>query len=87
MKRLILFAFVVLLAGCHGDDDGVDHDAVRKAQAPYKAAAVRAGGDWSKLSPDEQKLFLDKARGNENAARSMVGMMGGTAPGGPKKGG
>ena len=89
MSRLVLalLAATVALAtvGCNSSDDGIDHAAVEKAQEPLKAAAVRSGGDWSKLTPDEQKLFLDRARGNENSAKSIFGMMAGPAPsGGPK---
>ena len=76
MKKLaILVAIAALLAGCQGSDDGIDHDAVAKAQAPLIAAAKRSGGDWSKLNPDERKLFLDRTQGNEDAAKQMVGMM------------
>jgi hypothetical protein len=63
------------VAGCSGGDDGVDHGAVARAQAPLIAAAKKSGGDWSKLSPDEQKLFLDRTQGNAGAAKSMLGMM------------
>ena len=74
------------LAGCQGGggDDGVDQDAVQKLQEPLKSAAVRSGGDWSKLSDEERKLFLDRARGNEESARFVLKMMaGGATPAGP----
>jgi hypothetical protein len=90
MRSLASFALILCLvapmAGCHGGDDGVDHDAVQKAQAPLKAAAIASGGDWGKLTPDQQKLFLDRARGNERSAKMMLGMMAGGAPVGPRKG-
>ena len=86
MKRLLFpLAFVAVLAGCQSGDDGIDNNAVTRAQAPLVAAAKKAGGDWSKLSPDEQKLFLDRARGNVGAAKQMVGFMSGGGPGGPPK--
>lgn len=72
--------------GCHSNDDGIDADAVQKAQGPLITAAKKAGGDWSKLSPDEQKLFLDRARGNEAAAKQMMSMMAGGPAGGAPKG-
>ncbi len=75
MKRLLLLLPAALfLVGCHGDTDGIDHAAVKEAQAPLKAAAKRTGGDWSRLTPAEQKLFLDRARGNESSAKMMLGM-------------
>ncbi len=75
-----------LLAGCQGDtSDGIDHDAVHKMQEPLKDAAVRSGGNWDKLSPQEQKLFLDRARGNESAAKSMLGMFASGPSNGPPK--
>jgi hypothetical protein len=80
-KYLLLLPFVFVLAACQNNDDGIDHNAVAKAQGPLKAAAVRAGGDWSKLSADEQKLFLTRARGNENTAKMLVGMFGSGPPG------
>lgn len=73
------------LCGCAGGDggDGVDHKEVQQTQQPLIEAARRAGGDWAKLTPDEQKMFLDRARGNEQSAKQMLGMMaGGGAPGG-----
>jgi hypothetical protein len=75
-----------LIVGCGPGDDGVDHAAVAQLQAPLVAAAKHSGGDWSKLSPVEQKLFLDRARGNENSAKQIFGMMG-RAPkvGGPSR--
>lgn len=90
MRNVLLLLPLVLVfvaAGCHSDDDGVDNAAVQKAQAPLIDAAKVAGGDWSKLTPDAQKQFLDRARGNEAAAKQMMGMMaggpGGSAPKGP----
>lgn len=85
MKKLALFTvMVVSLAGCQGDNgDGIDHAAVEQAQAPLMAAAARSGGDWSKLTADEKKLFLDRARGNEKSAQMIFGMM---ANGPPKQG-
>jgi len=95
MSRLLLGPFLLGLVaasvalvtvGCNSNDDGIDHAAVEKAQEPLKAAAVRSGGDWSKLTPDEQKLFLDRARGNENSAKMMLGMMAAGPPAGAPKG-
>jgi len=84
-RFLLLVPLVVLVAGCHEDNsDGIDHAAVESAQAPLKAAAVRSGGDWTKLTPDERKLFLDRARGNEQGAKTMLGMFT-TMPSGPPK--
>ena len=82
MRRLVgLALIVVFVAGCgSGGDDGIDQGAVDKAQAPLITAAKRAGGDWSKMTEDEKKLFLDRARGNEKAAQQMAGMMGGGSP-------
>lgn len=74
-KALLLYAALALLCGCSGGDDGIDHGAIDKAQAPLIAAAKRSGGDWGKLTPDEQKLFLDRARGNEGAAKQMFSLM------------
>lgn len=82
---LILLSIVAVLTGCQGGDDGIDDKAVSDAQAPLIAAAKRAGGDWAKMPPDDQKLFLDRARGNEAAAKQMAGFMAGGAPGGPSK--
>ncbi|CAN5563382.1 hypothetical protein BH11ARM2_BH11ARM2_39720 [soil metagenome] len=81
---IVLFSLVLLAAfGCGSDTgDGIDPNAVKKAQGDLPDLAKAAGGDWSKLSPDAQKKFLDRARGNEGAAKQMVGMMGGQAPGG-----
>lgn len=91
MKHLcILLVVLVGCVACQGGDgdDGVDHKAVEAAQAPLISAARRANGDWSKLSDADKKLFLDRARGNEQAARQMAGMMGSGAPpsgSGPKR--
>jgi hypothetical protein len=90
VKPLITIASLILtvvpfLAGCQKGDDGVNYDAVHAAQAPLKAAAQRSGGDWSKLTSDEQKLFLDRARGNEQSAKMMFGMFSGGAPTGAVK--
>ncbi len=71
--------------GCGSPSDGVDHAAVQNAQAPLKAAALRTGGDWTKLTEDERKLFLDRARGNENAAKMMFGMFASGPQSGPPK--
>lgn len=89
MSRLFLAVLAAWAAavtiGCGSNDDGIDHAAVEKAQEPLKAAAQRAGGDWSKLTPDEQKLFLDRARGNEASAKMIFGMMSrGGPPSGPR---
>lgn len=76
MKRIaILLAIALPLAGCQGGDDGIDHSAVEAAQAPLKNAATKAGGDWSKLTPAERQLFLDRARGNEASAKMIFGFM------------
>jgi len=79
-----LLTSIVVLTGCQNNDDGIDHAKVAAAQAPLKSAAERTGGDWSKMTPEEQKLFLDRARGNETAAQSMAGMMARPPAGGPK---
>lgn len=88
IKYLLIIGAALVAAsiiGCNGGDDGVDHGAVEKLQAPLFAAAKSSGGDWSKLSPDQQKLFLDRARGNENSAKQILGMMAhGPAVGPPK---
>lgn len=86
MTRLaLILAAAASLAGCTGGgDDGINHAAVQSAQAPLKAAAVKAGGDWSKMSPADQKLFLDRARGNVAAAQQMASFMA-APPGGPHK--
>jgi hypothetical protein len=87
MSALLLLAVVLAPGiGCKGEDDGIDHSAVKAANSPLKAAAQRAGGDWEKLTPDEQKLFLDRAQGNEKSAKMLVGMFSGGAPAGPHKG-
>ena len=91
MNRLIVVALVPTLAlplvtGCQGGDDGIDHAAVQQAQAPLKAAWARTGGDWSKLTADEKRLFIDRARGHEESAKRMFGMFGGGPPGGPPNG-
>ena len=40
MKRLLFpLAFVAVLAGCQSGDDGIDNNAVTRAQAPLVAAA------------------------------------------------
>jgi hypothetical protein len=82
---LLLLSIVPFLAGCQKGDDGVNYDAVHTAQAPLKAAALRSGGDWSKLTAEEKKLFLDRSRGNEQSAKMMLGMFSGGAPAGPPK--
>ncbi|RYG38837.1 hypothetical protein EON81_02595 [bacterium] len=56
---------------------------MKKAQGDLPEIARAAGGDWGKLSVDDQKKFLERARGNEGSAKQMVGMMGGKGPGGP----
>lgn len=74
LRKAAFLGALLLLGGCWGGgDDGVDHAAVDKAQAPLAEAAKRSGGDWSKLSPDEQKLFLNRARGNEQSAKMLLG--------------
>jgi hypothetical protein len=83
LKKAVLLGGL-LLGGCWSNDDGVDHAAVDRAQAPLAAAAKRSGGDWSKLSPDEQKLFLDRARGNEQSAKMLLGNFA-RAPSGPAR--
>jgi hypothetical protein len=92
MKKLLLLLMVVLLvrvgmvvAGCQDSGDGIDHAAVQKAQAPLKAAVKRTGGDWSKLTPEERQLFLDRARGNEQSAKMMFGMFANGPPVGAPK--
>jgi len=82
---LLLIPVLALLIGCRNDTDGVDHEAVHNAQAPLKAAAKRTGGDWSKLTADEKKLYLDRARGNEGSAKMMFGMFSSGPPAGPPK--
>ncbi len=76
---LLLLPAILLLgaAGCAPNaDDGVDEAAVAKEQEPFVTAAKAAGGEWDRLSAEDQKLFLDKARGNLNAAKQMVAFMG-----------
>ena len=76
MRRLgLIIAVAFFLAGCKGESDGIDHDAVKSAQEPLKAAAARAGGDWNRLSDTDKKLFMDRARGNEASAKMIFGMM------------
>ncbi|MDR3690050.1 MAG: hypothetical protein P4L46_11770 [Fimbriimonas sp.] len=86
MKRwLWLCPLFLVLTGCANNDDGIDHSAVQSAQAPLKAAAQRTGGDWSKLSPEEQKLFLDRARGNEKSAKMIFSMFASGPPAAPPR--
>lgn len=82
---LLPLLVVSFLAGCQNGDDGVNHEAVKAAQAPLKSAAQQAGGDWDKLTPDQKKIFMDRARGNESSARMLFGMFSGSRPGGPPK--
>jgi len=76
---ICLLAFVPFLAGCQGGagDDGIDAAAVEAAQSPLLTAAKQAAGDWDKLTPDQQKLFLERTRGNVESAKMMCTMMSG----------
>lgn len=72
---LIALTGVFFLAGCSsGDGDtGVSEEVTNELKS-YADAARRAGGDFGKLTPEEQQKFLTRA-GSEEGARAMVQRM------------
>ncbi|MBC8065790.1 MAG: hypothetical protein H7Y17_13240 [Chlorobia bacterium] len=80
MKRCIFaLTFISILifsvGGCSsgGGDTGVS-TAVTDELKSFGEAAKRAGGDFGKLTPEEQQKFITRA-GSEEGARAMVQRM------------
>jgi len=50
-----------------------------------RSIARRSGGDWNKLTPNEQAKFLERARGDVGGAKMVLSLMAGqpgmSAPG------
>lgn len=81
MKGALLLASAAvfscaLLGGCSGGDAvGGDVPAtVTNELEELSTAAKKAGGDYSKLTPDEQQKFV-KRTGSEEGAKAMVSRM------------
>jgi len=72
---LLLIPLLALVAGCQGGSDEPTPKPAASAGGALKEAAKRANGDWTKLTPEEQKKFLDRTRGHEAAAQAMVSSM------------
>lgn len=51
------------------------------------SVARKAGGDWDKLSPADQKRFVDYTSGNVDAAKSYVAGVGRHGGGPPRPAG
>ena len=96
MRRNLLLATVALGGllglsfGCHGGaDDGLT-DAQRAKGAKLSSLVTKSGGDWNKLSPDEQQyLVKEVGYGSEKTAQDYLTHIGrhGGRPGGPPTGG
>lgn len=81
MNRTLLLAIVtvlggVYLSGCSGGDAvGGDVPAtVTNELEELSTAAKRAGGDYAKLTPEEQQKFVTRT-GSEEGAKAMVSRM------------
>lgn len=70
----LLAGGVLATAGC-GNSAGSGPTTSTGPEVQMQAAAHRTNGDWSKLTPEEQKMFLDKAHGNQASAQQMLGFM------------
>lgn len=81
MRSTLFFVLATILvgaflAGCSGDDAvGGDVPAsVTNELEELSTAAKKAGGDFSKLTPEEQQKFV-KRTGSEEGAKAMVQRM------------
>lgn len=81
MKRTLLLAIgtalgISLFSGCSGGDavGGDVPAAVTSELEELSAAAKKAGGDYAKLTPNEQQKFI-KRTGSEEGAKAMVQRM------------
>jgi len=59
-------------AGCQGNDSGLTADQ-EKMGNNVNAWAKSSGGDWDKLTPDQQQTMI-KSVGNEKSARMVLQM-------------
>ena len=69
----------LLISGLGGCECGTPSDGIEpetKAQLKdINAAATAVNGDYSKLSPEDQKRILDMANGNEEQAKKLCYLM------------
>lgn len=85
MRHIVLFAcafaLAAALAGC-GQGDGGPPVSAQDQQSTTQIgnAARQAGGKWENLTPDQQKLFLDRTHGNLTEAKNLASVAGRVPP-------
>ncbi|HEY0867314.1 MAG TPA: hypothetical protein VGE01_08045 [Fimbriimonas sp.] len=67
---LVVLVAAVALGGCGQRDDGVKAED-RRQLADVNTLAMKVGGDFDKLTPEEQKPILAMAHGDEERARRL----------------